>query len=170
MISKVTSDIERDIELRPAGDIDGASLRRHVIDAWGSESVVAHDERIYPARAPGFVAMEGDRIVGHISYRISGELCEISSIEATRRHAGIGSRLLEATLDEARKARCSKAWLTTTNDNLDALRFYQRRGFRLVALRPGAVDRARSTLKPEIPAIGGHGIPMTDEIDLETEL
>lgn len=54
---------------------------------------------------------------------------------------------------------------TTTNDNLDALRFYQRRGFRLAGLRPGAVGRARR-IKPEIPATGAHGTPLRDGIDL----
>jgi hypothetical protein len=58
-------------------------------------------------------------------------------------------------------------WLTTTNDNLDALRFYQRRGFRISAVRPRAVERARATLKPEIPEVGAYGIPVRDEIDLE---
>ena len=57
--------------------------------------------------------------------------------------------------------------LTTTNDNVDALRFYQRRGFRLVALRPGAVDDARARHKPAIPGTGAHGIPLRDELDLE---
>ena len=159
-----------DTKLRPAREIDGAALRRHVIETWGAESIVAHDERIYPARLPGFVAIESDRIVGHISYRIVGERCEITSIDATPRNTGVGTRLLEAVLDDARTAGCRNAWLTTTNDNLDALRFYQRCGFRLVSMRPGAVDRARSTLKPEIPVIGAQGIPMTDELDLELEL
>lgn len=51
----------------------------------------------------------------------------------------------------------------TTNDNLDALRLYQRHGFRLAALRPGAVDRSRH-LKPDIPAIGAYGLPLRDEL------
>ena len=55
----------------------------------------------------------------------------------------------------------------TTNDNTDALRFYQRRGFRIRAVRSGAVDDARRRLKPGIPAIGDHGIPLSDEIELE---
>ena len=59
--------------------------------------------------------------------------------------------------------------MTTTNDNLDALRFYQRRGFRLTELRPGAVDRAREA-KPAIPELGGYGIPLRDELDLEREI
>ncbi|MGD8245715.1 MAG: hypothetical protein PVG25_02965 [Anaerolineae bacterium] len=62
-----------------------------------------------------------------------------------------------------------RIWLITTNDNLAALRFYQRRGFSLVAVHPGAVDQAR-TLKPEIPAIGHSGIPIRDEIELELPL
>jgi hypothetical protein len=58
----------------------------------------------------------------------------------------------------------------TTNDNVDALRFYQRRGFRLAALRTRAVDELRRRLKPTIPAVGEHGIPIRDEIELEIEL
>ena len=54
----------------------------------------------------------------------------------------------------------------TTNDNLSALRFYQRRGFRLVKIWPGAVDAARKSLKPTIPQVGQNGIPIHDEIDL----
>jgi hypothetical protein len=56
--------------------------------------------------------------------------------------------------------------VTTTNDNLDALRFYQKRGFQIVAVRPGAVDESRR-VKPSIPVIGEHGIPIRDEIELE---
>ena len=58
----------------------------------------------------------------------------------------------------------------TTNDNLAALRFYQRAGFRLLELRPGAVDEARAVLKPSIPETGNDGIPLRDEIDLVREL
>jgi hypothetical protein len=61
-------------------------------------------------------------------------------------------------------------WLVTTNDNLVALRFYQRRGFRLSALRPGAVDEARRRLKPAIPDAGAFGIPLRDELELELRL
>jgi hypothetical protein len=57
-----------------------------------------------------------------------------------------------------------------TYDNLAALRSYQRNGFRLSELRPGAVDEARATLKPSIPETGNDGIPLRDEIDLVLEL
>jgi hypothetical protein len=68
-------------------------------------------------------------------------------------------------VDKARRFGCHEIRLTTTNDNVDALRFYQRRGFRLAELRPGAVDQSRQR-KPEIPRVGDYGIPLRDEIDL----
>ena len=68
-------------------------------------------------------------------------------------------------MGQARRSACREVWLTTTNDNVDALRFYQRRGFRLAQLRPGAVDQSRQR-KPEIPRVGDYGIPLRDEIDL----
>jgi GNAT superfamily N-acetyltransferase len=73
--------------------------------------------------------------------------------------------LIEAVRAEAKRLGCHQVTLTTTNDNIGALRFYQRRGFRLAAVRPGAVDRTRQR-KPEIPRTGDFGIPLRDEIDL----
>ena len=158
------------IEIHSARDFDPEMLRRHVIEAWGAEAVVAHDEAMYPARHPGFVAVREGEIVGHVSYRGEGERCEIVSIDAEPKQAGIGSLLLDAAVGAAREQGYRVVWLTTTNDNLDALRFYQRRGFRLCAVRAGAVDRARETLKPEIPVIGSYGIRIRDELDLDLEL
>ncbi|WP_157452884.1 hypothetical protein [Brevibacillus sp. SKDU10] len=55
--------------------------------------------------------------------------------------------------------------MMTTNDNLEALRFYQRRGFVITGIRINAVEIARQ-MKPTIP-VGDFGIPIRDEIDLE---
>jgi hypothetical protein len=59
--------------------------------------------------------------------------------------------------------------LITTNDNIDAIRFYQRRGMRLVAVHRDAVDDARRA-KPSIPMIGEYGIPIHDELEFELQL
>jgi len=58
---------------------------------------------------------------------------------------------------------------STTNDNLNALRFYQKRGFVLAAVYPEAIERARK-IKPTISLIGYEGIPLRDEIELEMPL
>jgi ribosomal protein S18 acetylase RimI-like enzyme len=76
---------------------------------------------------------------------------------------------VEAAADAARAAGAAAQWLVTTNDNLDALRLYQRHGYRLVRVRPGAVDEARRA-KPAIPETGAYGIPLRDELVLERDL
>ncbi|MDQ2689433.1 MAG: GNAT family N-acetyltransferase, partial [Chloroflexota bacterium] len=141
----------------------------YVRDAWHGEVVIAHGDAYRPAEQEGVVALDGDRIVGHASYRTRGREAELTAIVVEPRRAGIGTRLLERVEEACRGLGCARLGVTTTNDNLDALRFYQRRGFRLVGVRPGAVDEAR-VMKPEIPEIGSYGIPMRDEIDLELDL
>ncbi len=112
---------------------------------------------------------EGER-VGLLTYVVDGDTCEILTLGVTRQFAGTGTALVEAVRGVAREQGCRRVWVLTTNDNIDALRFYQRRGFRIDVLRPGAVDEARRTLKPGIPEIGDHGIPLRDEIELVSDL
>jgi hypothetical protein len=52
---------------------------------------------------------------------------------------------------------------------MNALRFYQKRGFVLVAVHRNALEQSRK-LKPEIPLIGDDEIPLRDEIELEMML
>ena len=127
-------------------------------------------ELMRPADHPGFLAWSGDHLVGVATYVISGASCELLTLHAAERFAGAGTALLSAVRDAAGRAGCTRLWVVTTNDNVDALRFYQRRGFRLTTVRPGAVDASRETLKPEIPTSGSYGIPLRDELELEMEL
>jgi ribosomal protein S18 acetylase RimI-like enzyme len=132
---------------------------------WGSEVVAVHGTMFRPAELAGFVAERAGRLIGLLSYDIAGDMLEIVTLNAIERRVGIGTMLVDAAIGVARRSGCREIRLTTTNDNIDALRFYQRRGFRLAELRPGAVDRARRE-KPEIPRTGEYGIPLRDEIDL----
>jgi GNAT superfamily N-acetyltransferase len=112
---------------------------------------------------------EGD-LTGVATYVVDGEECELLTLHSTTRLSGVGSALLAAVRQIAADRGCRRLWVVTTNDNVGALRFYQRRGFRLTQVRPGAVDRSRELLKPEIPTVGEHGIPLRDELELELEL
>jgi len=79
---------------------------------------------------------------------------------------GIGTALVNAVRLVAVASKTRRLWLITTNANIEALRFYQRRGFSLVAIHRNALEESRK-LKPEIPAIGSNGIPLRDELELE---
>jgi GNAT superfamily N-acetyltransferase len=119
---------------------------------------------------PSVSAWSGDELVGVATYAVHGDGCELLTLHAATRLTGIGSALLAAVAHIASDAGCTRLSVVTTNDNLEALRFYQRRGFRLTLLRPGAVDRSREDLKPEIPEYGAFDIPLRDELELEMEL
>jgi ribosomal protein S18 acetylase RimI-like enzyme len=137
----------------------------------GSPLQARKGELLATHELPGFVAVEGERIVGFAAYGKAGERAfELAALFAERRQTGIGTALLEAVIAEARAASARVLWLITTNDNLNAMRFYQRRGFRLKAVHPGAADEARRRIKPEIPEIGEFGIPIRDEVEFVLEL
>jgi len=140
-----------------------------VAELWGSELVAVHGTVLRPAEMPGFIADHCRRVVGLLTYQLVGDMLEIVTINAIERRIGIGTMLIGAAVGAARNFGCREIRLTTTNDNVDALRFYQRRGFRLAELRPGAVDRSRQE-KPQIPRVGDYGIPLHDEIDLTLEV
>jgi len=125
----------------------------------------ARNGEIIDVLGPGLGLIAGDGL-GLLTYRVDGDALELTAIAASPRGRGTGSALVNALLEIARTRAVPRIWVVTTNDNLDALAFYQRRGFRLTALRVGAVDEARRTIKPEIPRIGQHGLELRDEIEL----
>ncbi|MGI8551210.1 MAG: GNAT family N-acetyltransferase [Dehalococcoidia bacterium] len=138
-------------------------------EEFGAPSVVGHEVLYTPGDLPGFMAVRDGERVGLLTYQISGTDWEIVTFNSRPVGQGTGTLLLEAVVEAARQERCRRLWLMTANDNLRALRFYQRRGFMLRAVYPGAVAYARER-KPEIPLLGDHGIPILDEIELEMPL
>jgi ribosomal protein S18 acetylase RimI-like enzyme len=154
-----------EIRVRPAGEADRPMIAWLMMELWGSALQYVHQTLYRPAELPGLIAERSSRVVGLLTFHVDGSVLEVVTLNALVRRGGVGTLLMEAAVAEARQRGCQEIRLTTTNDNLDAIRFYQRRGLRLVALRPGAVDRARAE-KPEIPRIGDYGIPLRDEVDL----
>ncbi len=154
-----------EILVRPAVEADRPTIAWLMTELWGSATQIVHQTVYRPSDLPGLIAERGRRLVGLLTFHVAGGVLEVVTLNALERRAGVGTLLMEAAAAEARQLRCHEIRLTTTNDNLDAIRFYQRRGLRLVALRPGAVDRARAE-RPEIPPVGDYGIPLRDEIDL----
>lgn len=158
------------IEIRRIEERDREWLRPFMAEHWGAEAMASRGKLMRPAELPGFVAERRGKVLGVVTYRHEGEDFEVASLNSLEEGSGIGRRLLDAVVAEARAKGLPRAWLITTNDNIGALRFYQRLGWELVAVHRGAVDRARETLKPEIPRLGNDGIPIRDEIELESRL
>ena len=157
------------MDIRPLVEADRGWVDRLIVERWG-DALMAGRGRVWrPAELPGFAAFDGDECVGLVTYELDGEACEIVTIDALREGVGIGTTLLEAVVGAARAGGCARIRLLTTNNNVRALAFYQKRGFRLVALRPNAIEEERK-LKPSIPVFDANGLPIRDELDLELSL
>ena len=138
--------------------------------AWGT--VVARlGELVDLAELPALVAEIDGEPAGLLTWRHdagTGEI-EVVGLEAWVRERGVGAALLRAVRRQARQLGVARLWLITNNDNLAALRFYQRRGWQLCGVHVGGTDRSRA-VKPSIPLVGDHGIPIHHEIELELRL
>lgn len=157
------------MRIRAAEPDDRAELEGF-LERWCSLQVARLGLLEHPLDHNMLVAERDGRLVGALTYVVRGAECEVLTLHADERRKGMGSALIAEVKQIARRAGCTRLWLITTNDNLDALRFYQRRGFRLAALHPGAVDDSRRRLKPAIPELGDHGIPIRDELEFEQEI
>jgi ribosomal protein S18 acetylase RimI-like enzyme len=164
----------RDFE--PAGDIVWAE--RLLETDLGGRLQARRGELMDPLAGAGLVAeLAGQRPVGLVTWVVGGALSSATEAEIRvlvvapeARGRGVGGALLDGARQALAEAGLERVWLVTTNDNLEALGFYQRRGWRLAALHGGAVDEARRTLKPAIGRLGASGIPIRDEIVLSVEL
>jgi ribosomal protein S18 acetylase RimI-like enzyme len=161
------------VDVRPLGDADLAAAEV-LLDGLLAGRVQARLGESHDVLAlPGLGVRDGDQLVGLATWSgtATAGRAELAALAVSRRHQGrgVGAALVEAVADAARVAGADTLWLVTTNDNLDALRLYQRHGFRLAALRPGSVDASRDA-GAVIPREGRYGIPLHDELVLERPL
>jgi len=156
-------------QIRPI-DKDDRTWVISLLKEWWEGPIIVTRGRVHQGdELPGFITVYGGKREGLITYEIVGDKCEIVSMNSLAEGKGVGSALIDAVKGAAKKAGCKRLWLITSNDNTKAIRFWQKRGFRLAAVYPGAIDRLRK-LKPEIPLTGNDGIPIRDEIELEMVL
>jgi ribosomal protein S18 acetylase RimI-like enzyme len=137
-----------------------------LLENWASNIIVTRGITYEADNLPSIIVeLDGIR-VGLLTYKIKNGELEIITMNATEKGKGIGSALLNEVERITRQEDCKRIWLITTNDNIDALRFYQRRGFEIVSIHRYAIEESRK-LKPQLPFVGKYGIPIRDEIELE---
>ncbi len=157
------------MNLRRLTPDDLPRLRQFWVEHWGDEMMITRGRIYRPEQLEGFVSEDADEWIGLLTYVIENNELEVMSLDSLREGQGIGTLLLKEAIEQARSSNCQRIFLITTNDNLNALGFYQKRGFKLAALYPGAINESRK-LKPSISLIGMNDIPLRDEIELEISL
>lgn len=153
------------MQVREKRAADQLWVSAFLAERWGGR-VLLRGRLVDAAGLPGLIAGERE---GLATWRVAGDVAELVTLDAVVPGRGVGTALLAGLVRRLRRAGVKRLRVTTTNDNLDALRFYQRRGFRIIAVRAGAIERGRR-LKPALPAAGAYGIAIRDEIELEMRL
>ena len=144
-------------------------LAAFIRERWGDPGIISNGTLHNSEQLSAIRATDGADLYGVATWFPNNGSIELVTLDSLKPGRGVGTALIDAVVKVAREARSNRLWLITSNDNIEAIRFYQKRGWRLSALRPGAMIENRR-LKPAIPEVGNHGIPIRDEIELEYPL
>lgn len=145
------------------------AINQFIQENWYSTVIVIRGKIVDMTLVDGIAVYESNSIIGLITYEIRNDECEILSFDSKHENQGIGTELIKRVIEIARNQGCRKLKLITTNDNINAIKFYQKRGFNMVRLYHNSMDISRK-LKPSIPMIGEYGIPLMHEIEFEMKL
>jgi N-acetylglutamate synthase-like GNAT family acetyltransferase len=157
------------VRIQPSQDYDAA--RELIVKTWGDDALIIYGRphRTADMQLLSAVNVNGE-MLGTAFYKVNNTMVLLGAIVVNGpTHRGVATRLFEAVVEETRKAGMKKIRACTSNDNFDAMRFYQKRGMRFLSLFPGAVDAFRA-MRPGLRRVGHHGIPVRDMIELDLDL
>ena len=153
--------------IKTAAKADFAWIKELYVRTWSGDVCVSRGKVQKVDDFTGrFVAETAGQPTGFVTYTVTGHELEITGIVSLKENSGIGSALIKAVIELAKKQKIKKICLVTTNDNLNGIGFWQKRGFKLVKVYPGSMEYVRQ-IKPAVPLIGENGIPLMDELELE---
>jgi len=135
---------------------------------FGPAQLVAYGEAISLDHAAALVAETDNEIAGALAWRPFDGALHILALatDAMWQRAGVGGHLVAEAELLARRQGLPRVIVTIANDNLPALYFYQRQGYRISAiLRDSIAAHTRGQ-----QAVGFAGIPILDEIQLAKEI
>lgn len=136
---------------------------------WEETKIISRGKIIDGTKLDGFIAIKDTKIIGLITYIIENDECEIVSLNSFIENNGIGSKLIDKVKRCAKENNCKHLVLITTNNNVRAIEFYQKRGFEFSNIYINAIENSRK-LKPRIPLYDDNGLPIKDEIEFKIKL
>jgi GNAT superfamily N-acetyltransferase len=136
---------------------------------WPERTMLVAGRFVQPEDVEGIGAFTGDRLHGIATWLVSGRMMHIVAVNSFSELRGIGVALVDAMIEQGKVSGMATLRASISNDNVVALRFYQKRGFRLTALHRGIYDAMRQ-VRPSIPLAGLDNIPIRDELELDYDL
>ncbi|HLK14168.1 MAG TPA: GNAT family N-acetyltransferase [Fimbriimonadaceae bacterium] len=157
------------IEVRQATAADEEWVRARLIEYWHGPMIERTDEFIDASELPALIAVLDARPAGLATVMLHQDHGEVMTLDSSLEGRGVGSALMTAAEVLVREAGLSEIRVFTANSNLNALGFYQRRGYRMWAIHRDTIARARAQ-KPEIPLYAENRIRNADEVELRKKI
>ena len=118
---------ELNLEITQISDKDKSLIADFIRKHWGSSFSVSRGKIYHIVDLQGFICKQNNKIAGLITYHIVKKDCEIVTLNSEIENEGLGTRLINKVINVAKTNQCKRVWLITTNDNVNAIRFYQKR-------------------------------------------
>lgn len=153
--------------IRPIADKDHETVATQIRNEWTTTRLGYIDHIIESHGLPGFVAEIDGKFVGALTWRIYENCLQVVTVISDKEGLGIGSALLKEAEEEAKRQGIPRVLISTENSYIDALSFYQKRGYLLHRVHinvMGYLNGIRGW--SAIPKIDTNGIPIRDQIDL----
>jgi ribosomal protein S18 acetylase RimI-like enzyme len=131
---------------------------------WGEEEQLAFDRKFDVSKQATYFAKARTRVAGFVSLAESDGSLIVVALGTRHEHqgSGIGQTLIKKAESEARRLQKKKVLVSTSNDNLSALGFYQSLGFRMFEAKPNVIAEKHGKILPGIS-----GLPIRDELRLQ---
>jgi len=154
-VKRVVSEEERNV------------IRKFVTRFWGEQEQLTFDRQFTVTELPAYVAKKSDKTIGFVSFAEVDDSIMIVALGVLPKHqcSGVGKRLLERVENEAVKMRKKRLLVSTSNDDLPALAFYQTIGFQIYEVKPNVIAQKHGEIQRGIG-----GLPIRDELRLQKNI
>jgi ribosomal protein S18 acetylase RimI-like enzyme len=145
-------------------DEERKTIQEFVKRFWGEEEQLTFDRKFAVTKLPAYLAKMDNSIIGFISFAEMDDTMIIVALGVLPKYqnAGVGRGLIRKVEDESRRLKKKKLLVSTSNDDLPALAFYQSNGFQIYEVKPNVIAEKHGMI---LKGIGG--LPVRDELRLQ---
>jgi len=145
-------------------DHERQKIREFVQRFWAEEEQLTFDRKFMVAELLAYTAKLENSIIGFISFTETDDAIIIVALGVLPQYqgSGVGRSLIEKVEAEAKRIMKKKLLVSTSNDDLPALAFFQSVGFQIYEVKPNVIAEKHGRI---LQGVGG--LPVRDELRLQ---
>jgi GNAT superfamily N-acetyltransferase len=167
VVSRLSFGSSDNLSVREASKDDYQKIIKLAEYFWNESQVVCFDKEYDIQELPAYVVSANDHVSGVLSYALEPKPLIVVMLSVLPGYQGLGAgrMLLDAAKERASSEKKSEILVSTSNDDLPAIYFYQKNGFHIYEIKTDEVARHHGNLE-----VGFAGIPCRDAIRLRYQV